>query len=641
MQSKITNLIGITGLLLMAICTSNISRAQTAADRSWSIYKGDEGSTNYSTLSQISPANVSQLQLAWTLNLEDKKPGAAPGKSECNPIVVDGVMYATSANQNAYAVNAATGKAIWSFDALKGKNGSEVNRGLTYWENGNDRRIIMSADSNLYALDARTGKLITTFGIGGKVNLKAGLRESETKDFYVSLTSPGAIYKNLIIIGSRLPDTYGSQPGFIRAYDCRSGKLVWTFHTVPYPGEPGYETWSPDAYKKVGGVNNWAGLSVDSKRGMVFLSLGSPSYDFYGADRKGENLYGNCVVALDAASGKHIWHFQTVHHDLWDYDLPAPPTLITITKDGKKTDAVAQVTKQGFVFVFDRETGIPLFPVEERKVPASRMPGEVSSPTQPFPLKPKPFARQLITEADLSNYSPADHDALVKQFRSMRYTGLFSPPDLSGTIQFPGTRGGAEWGGAAYDPATNLYYIKSTEAPDLITIKQGADNETVKEAQENATNQFATDGKGAKSNQYINSTGYKTWKDPSGNPAITPPWGTLSAINMATGDYAWQLPLGNDSARQVAGAPDTGQESKGGPIVTAGGIIFIGGTDDKKLRALDKATGKLLWEFTLPALANATASTYQVGGRQYIAISVAGTTEKPSGAIMAFALPQK
>jgi quinoprotein glucose dehydrogenase len=321
--------------------------------------------------------------------------------------------------------------------------------------------------------------------------------------------------------------------------------------------------------------------------------------------------------------------------------LPAPPALITITKDGKQTDAVAQITKQGFVFVFNRETGVPLFPIEERQVPQSHLPGEISSPTQPFPVKPKPFARQSVTEADLTNYSPADHDSLVKKFRSMRYEGLFSPPDLKGTVEMPGTRGGGEWGGAAFDPATNLFYIKSNDAPDLITIKRGSKNASQEEAQRNAASQFAADDKGAKPNEFVNVTGYKTWKDPSGNPAITPPWGTLSAINMATGDYAWQLPLGNDSTRQAKGAPDTGQEGKAGPIVTAGGVIFMSGTDDKKLRAFDKVSGKLLWQTVLPAMSNATACTYQVNGRQYIALSVSGTKENPSGSIMAFTLPSE
>ena len=620
-----------TGLFFFYSCERQVNQ-----DRTWSIYKADAKSSNYSPLKQITTANVNQLRPAWTFTIHDKPSGSQPGRSECNPIIVDGVLYATSANQWAYAVDATTGKQVWSFDPLDGKQGGEVNRGLTYWENGDDKRILMSANNFLFALNAKTGKLISTFGENGKVDLKIGLRDAD-KDFYVSSTSPGIIYKNLIIMGCRVPDTYGAQPGFIRAYDCTTGKLVWTFHTVPYPGEPGYETWSTDAYKVVGGVNNWAGMSIDSKRGMVFLGLGSPSYDFYGKDRKGSNLYGNCVIALDAATGKHIWHFQTVHHDMWDYDLPAPPVLVTINKNGEKVDAVAQITKQGFVFVFNRETGESLFPIEERRVPASNLPGEEASPTQPFPLKPKPFARQSITEADLTNYSPADHDSLVKKFRSMRYEGLYTPPDLKGTLQLPGTRGGGEWGGGAFDPATNMFYIKSNDAPDLITIVRGTNQASTEQV--TATSQLETVDRHARPDQFVNSTGYKTWKDPDGNPAITPPWGTLNALNLATGEYEWQIPLGNDSLRQRTGLPETGQEGKAGPVVTAGGVIFISGTDDRKLRALDKATGKLLWQTSLPAIANATACTYYANGKQYVALSVGGTSENPSGFIMAFALP--
>ena len=622
-------------LLITALSFSYNCKAQLNKDRTWSIYKADENSSNYSPLNQITTANVSQLQPAWTFTMHDKPAGSKPGTSQCNPIIVDGVLYATSANQWAYAVEAATGKQVWSFDPLDGKQGGEVNRGLTYWEAGNDKRILMSANNFLFALDARTGKPISSFGVNGKIDLKIGLRDAGN-DFWVSSTSPGIIYKNLIIMGCRVPDIYGAQPGYIRAYDCRTGKLVWTFHTVPLPGEPGYETWLPDSYKVVGGVNNWAGMSIDSKRGMVFLALGSPSYDFYGKDRKGSNLYGNCVLALHAATGKHIWHFQTVHHDMWDYDLPAPPALVTIRHDGKQIDAVAQITKQGFVFVFNRETGESLFPIEERKAPASNLPGEEAFPTQPFPLKPKPFARQLITEADLTNYSAADHDSLVKKFRSMRYEGLYTPPDLKGTLMLPGTRGGGEWGGAAFDSATNILYIKSNDAPDLITIVKGTKQLSTEQT---AISQLATVNRNANPDQFANSTGYVTWKDPSGNPAITPPWGTLNALNLATGEYEWQIPLGNDSLKQHKGAPETGQEGKAGPIVTAGGVIFISGTEDKKLRALDKATGKLLWQTTLPALANATVCTYQVNGKQYVALSVGGTTENPSGFIMAFALP--
>ena len=499
-------------------------KAQFNKDRTWSVYKGGENSSNYSPLDQINVSNVSQLRLAWTFAMNDKKEGSQPGRSQCNPIIVDGVLYATSSSQWAYAVNAETGKQIWSFDPFNGGTGGEVNRGVVYWENGDDKRILFSANNFLFALDARTGKPIPGFGENGKVDLKIGLRDSG-KDFYVSSTSPGIIYKDLIIMGCRVPDIYDAQPGYIRAYNCKTGKLVWTFHTVPLPGEPGYETWSKDAYKVVGGVNNWAGMSLDSRRGMVFLALGSPSYDFYGADRKGANLYGNCVLALDAATGKHIWHFQTVHHDLWDYDLPAPPNLVTINREGKKIDAVAQITKQGFVFVFNRETGKPLFPIEERTVPVSNLTGEEAWPTQPFPVKPKPFARQWITEQDLTNYSPADNDSLIKQFRSMRYEGLYTPPDLKRTIQLPGTRGGGEWGGAGFDPATEFLYIKSNDAPDIMTIVRGAQKASTEHA---PTSQLETVNRNEAPGQFVNSTGYITWKDPSGNPAITPTLGNPS-----------------------------------------------------------------------------------------------------------------
>jgi quinoprotein glucose dehydrogenase len=630
---KVTIRIFVVMFVAIVSCRTMDDKART-----WSVYKADASSSNYSPLDQINTSNVNKLKLEWTFSVADKIPGTRP--SQCNPIIVDGVLYATSAGQSAYAVNAATGEKIWSFDPFNGDEGAEVNRGLTYWESGDDHRILFTANNNLFALDSRTGKPITSFGKEGKVDLRVGLRDT-SEDIFVSSTSPGIIYNDLIIMGCRVPDVYGSQPGYIRAYNCKTGELTWTFHTVPLPGEPGYETWTRGAYKIVGGVNNWAGMSLDVKRGIVFLALGSPSYDFYGTDRKGTNLYGNCVLALEASTGKHIWHFQTVHHDLWDYDLPAPPNLVIIKRDGKDIDAVAQITKQGFVFIFNRENGEPLFPIEEKKVPASNLPGEEASPTQPFPVKPKPFARQWITEADLTNYSKADHDSLIVKFKSLRYEGLYTPPDLKGTLQLPGTRGGGEWGGAAFDPASNFLYIKSNDAPDVQTITKGdpqlasSEHPTAKKA----VSQLETVDRNASADQYLNITGYKTWKDPSGNPAINPPWGTLSALNLSTGEYLWQIPLGNDEGRQEKGGQETGQEGKAGPVVTAGGLIFISGTEDKKLRALDKSTGKLIWETTLPALGNATACTYEVKGKQYVAISVGGTTDNPSGYIMAFALP--
>ncbi|MET7257667.1 outer membrane protein assembly factor BamB family protein [Dyadobacter fermentans] len=718
-QKHRKNLIILPAIAAFAGLVAYQNREQT--DRSWGIYKADAASTSYSALDQINTSNVNRLQPAWTHSYTDMKDGSRAGSSECNPIIVDGVMYTTSAKHWAYAIDAQTGEQLWAFDPFDGAEGGGVSRGVTYWEDGErsaapDKRIFFTGGDNLFALDARTGKPITTFGENGRVSMNAGLRD-DPATISVIPTSPGIVYKDLLIMGAEVSELYGAQPGYIRAYNCRTGKLEWTFHTIPLPGEPGYETWPKDAYKYAGGVNDWAGMSLDTRRGIVFLALGSPSYDFYGADRKGNNLYGNSVVALDATTGKYIWHYQLVHHDLWDYDLPAPPNLVTVHRDGKQVDAVAQVTKHGFVFVFNRETGEPLFPIEERKVPASRIPGEVTSPTQPFPVKPKPFARQWMTEADLTHYTDAGHDSIVKKFRSMRYEGLFTPPDLKGTLMLPGSRGGAEWGGAAYDPASTVLFVKSNDSPEIQSMKkvdpeQEAKDQTVYDqgktlymtycvachgkdkngdepnypsliglrnrmTREAALDKIKKGGgkmpafaaaikgkekgiiaflydrpqnsakvtkqetgqtqKGA--DKYLNLTAYGHFRDPQGNPALRPPWGTLNAINLSTGDYEWQIPLGNDEKRQENGAPETGQEGSAGPIVTAGGLVFISGTQDRKFRAFDKKTGKLVWQTTLPGVANATACTYMSGGKQYVALSVGGTKENPSGSVIAFRLP--
>ncbi|TKT90818.1 outer membrane protein assembly factor BamB family protein [Dyadobacter frigoris] len=703
-------------MLIFAFAGLVAYQTRTEDDRTWSIYKADNESTSYSKLSQINTKNVTQLQPAWTFALKDMKEGARSGSSECNPIIVDGVMYATSAKHWVYAVDAETGEKIWSFDPFDGAEGGGVSRGVTYYEEGNDKRILVTGGDKLFALDTKTGKPISSFGKGGYVNLNVGLRD-DPETISVIPTSPGIVFKNLLIMGAEVSELYGAQPGYIRAYNCITGKLEWTFHTIPLPGEPGYETWPKDAYKYAGGVNDWSGMSLDLKRGIVFLALGSPSYDYYGADRTGKNLYGNSVVALDAATGKYIWHYQTIHHDLWDYDLPAPPNLVTVKRDGKDLDAVAQITKHGFVFVFNRETGEPLFPIEERKVPVSHIPGEKSWPTQPFPLKPKPFARQLFREQDLTHYSEAGHDSLVKKYRSMRYEGLFTPPDLKGTLMLPGSRGGAEWGGAAYDPGTSVLFVKSNDSPEIESMQKmdeekEAKDQTVFEqgksvymtycatchgkdkngdepnypslvslksrmTKEAALDKikkgggkmpaFASIVKGkekgiiaflyekeqnslkatkletmqtkAGADKYLNLTAYGHFRDIDGNPALTPPWGTLSAINLTTGDYEWQVPLGNNEKLQEKGGPETGQEGSAGPIATAGGLIFISGTNDKKLRAFEKSTGKLLWQTVLPGVANATACTYMAGGKQYVALSVGGNKENPSGFIMAFKLP--
>jgi quinoprotein glucose dehydrogenase len=698
----------------IAGCTDGEKSAMDL-DRTWAYYKGDESSSSYSPLDEINVSNVRQLKNAWTFQMNDLAPGEEPVSSQCNPIIVDGVMYANSAKQTVYAIDAATGKQIWSCKTLDDGVPSAASRGVTYWEDGEDKRILYSSGNSLLAIDARTGQIIPSFGNNGRVNLNEGMRDDPAK-ISITLSSPGRIYKDLIIIGARTPDLYGAPPGYVRAYDCKTGKLAWTFHTIPHPGEPGYETWPPDAYKYAGGVNCWAGLSVDSKRGMVFLALGSPSYDYYGADRKGENLYGNCVLALDAATGHYKWHFQTVHHDLWDYDLASPPNLVTVNQDGKQIDAVAQVTKHGFVFVLDRESGKPIYPVEERKVPASNMPGEEAWPTQPFPVKPKAFVKQSMTEDDLNHYSDADHKAILEQFRSVRYEGLFTPPDLKGTLSLPATRGGANWGGAAYDPTTSYLYIRGNNLPEIITIvdldkhfaardnsifeagrtaymktcsschgpeKKGVPptypslvnlkdkmgkRETLEKIrigggqmpgykgvltaeEEQAIVAFLHDKKGGEVRQeadervvqttairYGNITGYRTWSDPSGNPAMKGPWNTLSALNLSTGEYDWQITVGNDETLQQEGGPITGLLARSGPMVTAGGLVFISGAADKKLWAFDKKKGNMVWETELPVANNANVCSYHLNGKQFIALSVGGTKENPSGSIMAFKL---
>jgi len=706
-------LFGIMALLFIAGCKQSSSN-----DATWADYKADAGSSSYFPMDQINLSNVNQLKNAWTFQMNDLAAGQEPTSSRCNPIIIDGIMYVNSGKQTVYAIDAASGKEVWAFKALEEGMPSAASRGVTYWADGDDKRILYSGGNYLMAIDATTGKIIPSFGKNGKIYLNEGVRDDPEK-ISVTLTTPGRIFKDLIIIGSRLPDFYGSPPGYIRAYNCKTGELAWTFHTIPYPGEPGYESWPKDAYKYAGGANCWAGMSIDMQRGMVFLALGSPTFDYYGPDRNGENLFGNCVLALDAATGHYKWHFQVVHHDLWDYDLPAPPTLVSYQKDGKTVDAVTQTTKHGFVFVLDRETGKSLYPIEERKVPASNIPGEIASPTQPFPVAPKPFVKQFMTEDDLNHFSDSDYNAILKQFRSVRYEGLFTPPDLKGTLSLPATRGGANWGGSAYDPATAMLYIRGNNLPEIQTIVDAdkyfmARNNTIyeqgrvkyeqncgachggdlkgvpptfpsvadlknrkpekevlekirmgggqmpgfkgiiSEADENAIMAYLYGKKDQKievpqeeahssvsGTKYANITAYRTWSDPSGNPAMKGPYNTLSALNLVTGEYEWQIPVGNDEKLQEKGGPYTGILARSGPMVTAGGLVFISGAADKKIWAFDKKTGKMVWEKELPAANNANVCSYVVKGKQYIALSVGGTKENPSGSIMAFSLPEQ
>lgn len=685
----------------------------------WTMYKSDAASSSYAPHELIDTQNVGRLKIAWTFYPDDAIEGARMAGSQCNPIIVDDVMYVASSQRTIYALNAFDGKKIWSFDPYNGKRGGGSFRGVTYWKEGNDKRILFTASDHLYALDAENGLPVMSFGDSGRVSMNKGMR-GDASLISIKPTSPGIIFKNLLIIGNEVSELYGAQPGYIRAYNVKTGKLEWTFHTIPLPGEFGYDTWPKDAWKYAGGANSWGGMSLDEKRGLVFFSTGSPSYDFYGADRKGANLFGNCVVALDAATGKRKWHYQTIHHDLWDYDLPAPPNLVSLKRHGKMIEAVAQTSKVGFLYVLDRETGEPLFPVEEKPVPASDVPGEVAWPTQPFPAKPDPYAKQTFSEHDLSDFSAASNDSLKKYFRSLRYDGLFTPPSEKGTLNVPGTIGGAEWGGAAYDPETSIIYLKSNEAPEvdrLVRIenktnkaatgksvyttycaachkadrsgeeplypslkelkKRMTEEQALKKIQkgggkmppfesiikgnekalinflfdkrsredadleEMMSNQGATPDKKTTAEDlpvYLNTAAYALLKDDSGRPFVKPPYATLNAIDLNSGEYLFRVPAGNIPEWQKAGAPRTGATGSPGPIVTKGGLIFLGGGRNKVFEAYHKNTGELLWEITLPGIASSTPASYISRGKQFIAVSVSGNDAHPSGSIVTFAL---
>jgi quinoprotein glucose dehydrogenase len=683
-------------LLVVPVCTL----PQTGTEGDWPIYGGHSENTHYSPLKQINKSNVKQLGVAWSFDTGET------GGLQTSPLEVGGILYGISPSQEVFAIEAATGKLKWKFKS--GIVGTQPDRGLAYWSSpdGKDRRIIVGVMNFVYALDAEGGQPIASFGDQGRVDLRQNLGRDVSTGF-IALTSPAVIYKDLFIVGGRLPETLPALPGDIRAYDVRTGNLRWSFHTIPHPGEFGYETWPKDAWQHSGAANNWTGMTVDQKNGIVYAPTGSAAFDFYGGDRIGDNLFADCELALDAETGKRIWHFQGVHHDIWDRDFPSPPTLVSVTHDGKRVDAVAQTTKQGFVYVFDRANGTPLFPLEYLKYPPSDLKGEVAADTQPLPTKPAPYARQHLTEEMLTNRTPEAHEWVLEQFRTYRSEGQFVPlSDGKNTVIFPGFDGGAEWGGSAYDPDSGILYVNSNEMPwavelaenkgdqasgkgiyqsqctichrddmkgspplfpalvgirDRMTQEQIADrirkgqgrmpafpNLTPDEV--NALVKFVSEGE----NKELSSgqptpplmryrfSGYTRFHDPDGYPAVAPPWGTLNAINLNTGEYAWKIPLGEYPDLAAKGMKNTGSENYGGPIVTAGGLLFIGATNyDKKFRAFDKSTGELLWETTLPFSGNATPITYEVDGRQYVVIAAGGGKDlkSPSGGVyVAFAL---
>ena len=680
------------GLLFLG-CTSSEEQKPTNNEyTTWSSYLGDSGRSHYSTLSQITKENVTRLKVAWSYEAADS------GQMQMNPLVVDSILYGVTAAMRIVALHAETGEEIWQFgDSVKVWH--STSRGVSYWEKGNDKRLLVTRGPDLFALNALTGKPISTFGNNGKVDMRSGMPKSAANKFVISNT-PGTVYKDLIVMPLRLSEGADAAPGDIMAFNIITGELAWVFHTIPHPGEKGFETWMDStAYKSpvVGAANNWAGMAVDEETGVIYIPTGSAAPDFYGGDRLGSNLYANSLLALDASSGSYLWHFQFTHHDIWDRDPPTPPNLLMVEREGGKVPAVAQVTKQGYVYVFDRKTGEPLFDIKEVPFPASTLEGEKAWPTQPIPVKPAPFARQSqdLAESDISPYAENNKE-LLEVFKASDKR-QYAPPNTTPTFLLPGYDGAAEWGGAATDPNDGIIYVNSNEmawnlqvnlSEQLPKTKIGestyqiycvschqADRKGLAasgypslidlqlQKEKNEVSAIISQGKGmmtgfpqikddekeallkflwgqeidhsAEKKEVVSSglegtlkkkykhTGYSKFLDSKGLPGISPPWGTLHAIDLNTGEYIWSVPFGNTLELGGKGI-GTGTENYGGPVVTENGLLFIGATRDGYFRVFDKLNGEILWEYKLPAAAFATPAMYEVNGKQYIAIACGG-----------------
>jgi len=710
--------------LLLLFLFFIISCSQTEKEyTTWNNYGGSKENIHYSSLAQIDTNNISQLQTAWIFNTGDADT-VNKSQIQCNPIIVDSIMYLTSPTLKLFALHAGTGQKIWEFnpDSMSLNFVLNNSRGVTYWTDGkSDKRIFYVASSYLHCIDATNGQLVRSFGDSGLIDLHNDLGR-EVADLFVTATSPGIIYKDLYILGSRVDEGAAAAPGHIRAFDVRTGKLRWIFHTIPKPGEVGYETWEdPEAYKHIGGANSWSGFTLDEERGILFAPTGSASYDFYGGKRKGQNLFANCLLALDAGTGKRKWHFQFIHHDLWDWDLPAPPVLVIIEKDGKKIDAVAQTTKHGMVWLFERESGDPIYPIDEMPVDTTtELSGEKVWPTQPIPTFIKPFVRQSFSVSDINPYLPDSSIAkLKKDLEGYRYGKMFLPPGKKPAVELPGFDGGAEWGGPSYDPQTGLLYVNGNEMGWVVTMRDVDPKPPLKEnygqagvrlyqkycmschgADRKGTGNFPTlinvqekyhdtdimsllstgrrmmpsfnyitneekeaivsyilDSKKDQLKDFIRSAqpqdayrnvpyamaGYNKFLSPEGYPAIAPPWGTITAINLNTGEHVWKTTLGEYPELKEKGIPPTGTENYGGPVVTAGGLLFIAASRDGMIRAYNKVNGKLLWQYELPSPGFATPSVYEVNGKQFLVIACGGgkLKTKSGDAYVAFALPGK
>lgn len=701
-------------ILFLAGCLAASVVTQLPAaqgDRDWPVYRGDPAGAQFSPLAQIHAANVHRLRPAWEYRTGD---ATERSNMHVNPLVVEGVMFITTPKMRAVAIDARTGRELWAFDPAPHNNGTVVrlrNRGLTYWKGAEGARIFHFVRERVYALDAATGQLIRSFGRNGFIDLRENLGV-DPKDVFIEMTNPGVTYKNLLILGSRVNESYDASPGHIRAFDTVTGAFKWIFHTIPQPGQPGHETWKFVPGETYGGANAWGGVTVDEKRGWVFVATGSPTDDFYGGFRHGANLYGNCVLALDALTGERRWHYQTVRHDLWDYDNPPAPMLVTITRGRGKQDVVVQLTKMGFAFVLDRDTGRPVFPVVDLPVPKSTVPGEEAQPTQPVPLRPPSLVRQGMTEADLTNRTPEARRFVTGQFRRYVSGPLYTPPSLQGTITLPGHLGGVEWHGGSFDPVLNVLYVNANELPTINRLRpiharaegtrlsaaqlgrviyeracqschgaerqgtpplapallplQKPDDEIralvlqgrnampgfsyLRPPEVNALLAYLKSAPGAVPAAAAGSEaprysidGYPTFRDHEGYPAIAPPWGTLSAVDLAKGEILWKVPLGEYPELAAKGIRNTGTPNYGGAVATSGGVIFIAATADEKIRAFEKHSGRVLWEWQLPAGGYATPTLYMLDGRQYVAIAAGGggkNATKSGDTMVAFALPE-
>lgn len=689
-------------LLLTFNSCQQSSPTHNYAKENWPTYNGDKAATHYSLLDQVNRENVHQLQKVWEF---DNGEASANNRSmiQCNPLIIDGVLYGTTATLKVFALNAETGKLLWIFEPNRHIPAKGINRGLAYWEKEGEKKLFYGSGEHLFALDPETGELIPSFGEDGIIDLTKGLGR-DVDGFRYHMNTPGVIFKDLYIVGGKVSETIKPIPGHIRAYDVHTGEIKWIFHTIPHPGEYGYETWSEDSYLKSGGANVWSGFSMDEEREIVFASTGSPSFDFWGGDRIGANLFANTIVALDANTGERLWHYQPVHHDLWDYDLPAPPVMATIEKDGKKIDVIAQTTKMGLLYVLDRETGEPIYPIEEIEVPVSDLEGEQTSPTQPVPTVYPPFSRQKLTEEDLAIRSEEAQKEARELWNRLKYDGVYTPPTVEGSLTFPGYHGGGEWGGPGIDPETGVLFVNANNLPWSPEINpfmaetpgrnlynmycqachgsnlEGSDVfggvpglQNVKETMSKTElYTMITQGKGVmpafeefqedemeKLIAFLNQEEKDTisvlgeWPYPytlgshgrlklkDGLPMIKPPWGQLTAIDLNKAEIKWQIPLGNIDSLNIPGHPITGTQNYGGPVITKSGLLFIAATADSKIRAFDTETGEKLWEADLPTSGGATPATYSVNGKQYIVIACGGGREgaKSGDSYVAFALP--